>query len=62
VHHVAILVSDLFGAAQKWRDLEFVPLTPCPLSDGGLLQWFLQNRQGQIVELIHRPRGGQATD
>ena len=61
VHHIGIradgihcIARDL--AAEGWR-----PITATPVADGTLTQWFLKNKACQIIELIARPVGGDAT-
>jgi histidinol-phosphate/aromatic aminotransferase/cobyric acid decarboxylase-like protein len=61
VHHVAILVEDIDIAAARWIGDGWNPLSPAPVVDGDLRQWFLQNPFGQIIELIARPAPGSKT-
>lgn len=53
VHHVAALVNDPVSALSLWQKHGFEPRTPL-LDDGDLVQQFLGNDHGQLVELIHR--------
>jgi hypothetical protein len=55
VHHIAVLCEDvdeeaalLFAEGWKRTSVE-------PARDGGLIQWFIKNQIGQILELISRP-------
>lgn len=59
VHHVALRVENVATAARHWQDRGFRPLKL--LDDGELAQQFLQNERGQLIELIHRRAGGNAT-
>jgi histidinol-phosphate/aromatic aminotransferase/cobyric acid decarboxylase-like protein len=61
VHHVAILADDFGRAAGELAADGWLPMTAAPISDGALAQWFLRNKSGQIIELIARPVGGDAT-
>lgn len=61
VHHVAIRVENLQKAATIWQNKNFKPLSDRPLVAGSLTQWFLQNSAGQIIELIERRPGNNAT-
>ncbi|MEG4799171.1 hypothetical protein QUB63_01765 [Microcoleus sp. ARI1-B5] len=61
VHHVAIRVENVQNAATIWQNKNFQPLSDRPLDYGSLTQWFLQNPAGQIIELIERRPGNNAT-
>jgi len=61
VHHVAIRVENVQNAAIIWQNKNFKPLSERPLDSGSLTQWFLQNPAGQIIELIERHPGNNAT-
>lgn len=61
VHHVAIRIEDIYMAAKHWDKKGFKPLSVNPLDYGSLTQWFLQNESGQIIELIKRYPGNNAT-
>ena len=61
VHHVAIRVENVQNAAKIWQNKNFQPLSDRPLDYGSLTQWFLQNPAGQIIELIERHPGDNAT-
>jgi hypothetical protein len=61
VHHVAIRVENVQNAAIIWQNKNFKPLSERPLDYGSLTQWFLQNPAGQIIELIERRPGNNAT-
>jgi hypothetical protein len=61
VHHVAIRVENVQNAATIWQNKNFQPLSDRPLDSGSLTQWFLQNSAGQIIELIERSPGNNAT-
>jgi hypothetical protein len=61
VHHVAIRVENVQNAATIWQNKNFQPLSERPLDYGSLTQWFLQNPAGQIIELIQRRPGNNAT-
>jgi hypothetical protein len=61
VHHVAIRVENVQNAATIWHNKNFKPLSERPLDYGSLTQWFLQNPAGQIIELIERRPGNNAT-
>ncbi|QMS87347.1 hypothetical protein HUN01_07035 [Nostoc edaphicum CCNP1411] len=61
VHHVAILVDDIYAAAEVWQKKGFVPLSMTPQEDGSLSQWFFRNWAGQIIELICRRWIGKET-
>ncbi len=61
VHHVALRVNDLDTAAELWRKKGFMPLSATPQNDACLYQWLFSNRAGQMVELICRQCGGEAT-
>jgi catechol-2,3-dioxygenase len=61
VHHVAIRVENVQEAATIWQNKNFKPLSERPLDAGSLTQWFLQNPAGQIIELIERRPGNNAT-
>jgi len=61
VHHVAIRVKNAQNAAKIWQNKNFKPLSEHPLNSGSLIQWFLQNPTGQILELIERRPGNNAT-
>jgi histidinol-phosphate aminotransferase len=61
VHHVAVRVDDVAGASAAWRAAGWSPLSSAPAADTGLVQWFLRNTHGQIVELIARPGAGTET-
>ncbi|MEG4496559.1 hypothetical protein QUB05_03500 [Microcoleus sp. F10-C6] len=61
VHHVAIRVENVQNAAKIWQNKNFKPLSEHPLNSGSLTQWFLQNPAGQILELIERRPGNNAT-
>ncbi len=61
VHHVAIRVDDVRAAALVWQKKGFRPLSLEPLDGDSLCQWFLQNSAGQIIELISRRPGNNAT-
>ncbi|WP_251955328.1 hypothetical protein [Nostoc commune] len=61
VHHVAILVDDIYSAAQVWQNKGFLPLSMTPQEDGSLCQWFFRNWAGQIIELICRQWTGKET-
>lgn len=61
VHHVAILAHDVGQLAGELAVEGWLPLTTAPIADGALVQWFLRNEAGQILELIARPAGGDAT-
>jgi hypothetical protein len=61
VHHVAIRVENVQNAATIWQNKNFKPLSDQPLNYGSLTQWFLQNPAGQIIELIERRPGNNAT-
>ncbi len=61
VHHVAIRVENVHNAAITWETKNFKPLSPQPLNSRSLTQWFLQNPAGQIIELIERHPGNNAT-
>ncbi|MHC0062625.1 VOC family protein [Nostoc sp. UIC 10890] len=61
VHHVAILVDDIYAAAEVWQKKGFVPLSMTPQEDGSLCQWFFRNWAGQIIELICRRWIGKET-
>lgn len=62
VHHVAlrVLPDRMDEVACSWKGRGFVPLSPEPVEDTLLRQWFLANSAGQIIELIER-RSGAAT-
>jgi len=61
VHHVAILVDDIYAAAEVWQNKGFVPLSMTLQEDGSLCQWFFRNWAGQIIELICRRWIGKET-
>ncbi|MFN6528240.1 VOC family protein [Nostoc sp. ChiSLP03a] len=61
VHHVAILVDDIYTAAEAWQKKGFIPLSMTPQEDGSLCQWFFRNWAGQIIELICRRHMGRET-
>ncbi len=61
VHHVAIRVENVQNAATIWQNKNFQPLSDRALDYGSLTQWFLQNPAGQIIELIERHPGNNAT-
>lgn len=61
VHHVAIRVENVQNAATILHNQNFKPLSERPLDYGSLTQWFLQNPAGQIIELIERHPGNNAT-
>jgi hypothetical protein len=61
VHHVAIRVENVQNAATIWENKNFKPLSERPLDASSLTQWFLQNPAGQIIELIERRPGNNAT-
>ncbi|MGL5059658.1 MAG: VOC family protein, partial [Microcoleus sp.] len=61
VHHVAIRVKNVQEAATIWQNKNFKPLSDRPLDYGSLTQWFLENPAGQIIELIERHPGNNAT-
>jgi hypothetical protein len=61
VHHVAIRVKNVENAATIWQNKNFKPLSDRPLNSGSLTQLFLQNSTGQILELIERCPGNNAT-
>lgn len=61
VHHVAILVDDIYAGAEMWQKKGFVPLSMTPQEDGSLCQWFFRNWAGQIIELICRRWIGKET-
>lgn len=61
VHHVAIRADDLYSTAKQWEKQGFQPLSERPLDYGSLTQWFLKNSAGQIIELIWRRPGNNAT-
>jgi hypothetical protein len=61
VHHVAIRVENVQNAAIIWQTKTLNPLSERPLDYGSLTQWFLQNPAGQIIELIERHPGNNAT-
>ncbi len=61
VHHVAIRVENVQNAAIVWQNKNFKPLSERPLDSSSLTQWFLQNPAGQIIELIERSSGNNAT-
>jgi hypothetical protein len=61
VHHVAIRVENVQNAAIIWHKKNFKPLSQQPLNSSSLTQWFLQNPAGQIIELIERHPGNNAT-
>ncbi|MEG4938933.1 hypothetical protein [Microcoleus sp. F4-D5] len=61
VHHVAIRVENVQKAAKIWQNKNFKPLSEHPLNSGSLTQWFVQNPAGQILELIERRPGNNAT-
>ena len=61
VHHIAILADDIDGVAADLAADGWTPMTETPVSDGELAQWFLRNSAGQIIEIISRPIGGDAT-
>ncbi|MEH1939436.1 MAG: hypothetical protein V7L01_04345 [Nostoc sp.] len=61
VHHVAILVDDIYTAAEVWQQKGFIPLSMTPQEDDSLCQWFFRNWAGQIIELICRQRIGRET-
>lgn len=61
VHHVAIIVNDIYAAAEIWQKKGFIPLSMTPQEDGSLCQWFFRNWAGQIIELIWRRWMGRET-
>ncbi|MHC5738062.1 VOC family protein [Nostoc sp.] len=61
VHHVAIIVDDIYAAAEVWQNKGFIPLSMTPQEDGSLCQWFFRNWAGQIIELISRQWMGKET-
>ncbi|MDZ7966717.1 MAG: hypothetical protein RM368_17360 [Nostoc sp. DedSLP03] len=61
VHHVAILVDDIYTAAEVWQKKGFIPLSLTPQEDDSLCQWFFRNWAGQIIELICRQCMGKET-
>jgi hypothetical protein len=61
VHHVAIRVENVQTTATIWQNKNFKPLSDRPLESSLLTQWFLQNPAGQIIELIERRPGNNAT-
>jgi hypothetical protein len=61
VHHVAIRVENVQNAARVWQNKNFKALSHSPLDAGSLTQWFMQNPAGQIIELIERHPGNNAT-
>ena len=61
VHHVAIRVENVQNAATIWQNKNFKPMSDRALDYGSLTQWFLQNPAGQIIELIERHPGNNAT-
>jgi hypothetical protein len=61
VHHVAIRTDNVENAVTVWQNKNFQPLSDRPLDYGSLTQWFLQNPAGQIIELIERHPGNNAT-
>ncbi|WP_017718179.1 hypothetical protein [Kamptonema formosum] len=61
VHHVAIRADDVRAAAKLWKEKGFAPMSEKPLDYGSLTQWFLRNSAGQIIELIERQPGNNAT-
>ncbi|MEP6540702.1 hypothetical protein NDI47_00720 [Microcoleus vaginatus GB1-A2] len=61
VHHVALRVENVQNAGKIWQDKNFKPLSERPLNYGSLTQWFVQNPAGQIIELIERHPGNNAT-
>ncbi|MDZ8033534.1 MAG: hypothetical protein RMY64_27695 [Nostoc sp. DedQUE08] len=61
VHHVAILVDDIYTAAEVWQKKGFIPLSLTPQEDDSLCQWFFRNWAGQIIELICRRCMGKET-
>ncbi|MEK0187554.1 hypothetical protein WMG39_22245, partial [Microcoleus anatoxicus PTRS2] len=58
---VAIRVENVQNAAIIWENKNFKPLSQQPLNSSSLTQWFLQNPAGQIIELIERHPGNNAT-
>jgi hypothetical protein len=60
VHHVAVRVEETERTRRSWRALDFSPLSGL-LDDGQLVQQFLSNSKGQILELILRRGAGSAT-
>lgn len=61
VHHVALRVENVQEAAKIWQTKNFKPLSKRPLDAGTLTQWFIENPAGQIIELIERHPGNNAT-
>jgi histidinol-phosphate aminotransferase len=61
VHHAAIRVADVHSALAYWQQKGWKPLSQLPVVDDALHQWFLRNDDDQILELIARRDGGQAT-
>ena len=61
VHHLAIRVDDMHAAALLWQQKGFQPLTSAPMDGRKLSQWFLENSDGQIIELINRSPDNNAT-
>lgn len=61
VHHVAIRVDDVHAAALLWQKKGFQPLSLEPMNGDKLCQWFLENSDRQIIELISRSPDNNAT-
>lgn len=60
IHHVALRVEDAVCTRQLWQARGFSPLSGL-LDDGQLVQQFLCNGAGQIIEMIGRRGAGSAT-
>ena len=55
VHHIAVLCEDVDEEAALFFADGWKRTSAQPARDDGLIQWFIKNSTGQILELISRP-------
>ncbi|MCI5124900.1 MAG: hypothetical protein D3925_10585, partial [Candidatus Electrothrix sp. AR5] len=61
VHHIALLCEDVEEDAELFFAAGWSKTSTAPARDGDLIQWFLKNKSGQILELISRPSASHKT-
>lgn len=60
VHHVGVEVNNIEDGIITWKNMKFKQFSNV-MSDNGLHQVFMQNKEGQIVELLEKQNKNQAT-